>query len=106
MQTRVEGGGGRVGGLNWLVALVPARGERTWTLTATGSSLDALLPADPAPRAIEVVAAFSERQHDELPPWHPVHDPELRPPIVLREDVLVRSAPVRLRRGADGWVPE
>jgi len=96
-------GWGRMGGINGWVDLVPKGQQKTWRLEVHTESLSRLLP-EPAPKRVELVAVFYERQHQGFYPGFPrdlgtnlplVSEGDLRVPRPL---VLVRSPPAELAR--------
>lgn len=95
--------GVRLGGANGMVDLVPAGGRRTWDLTVTARSLERLLPR-PLPGKLEIVVAFSERQHEPVDMLDDRGVEHMSGPA-NRRDLLVRSEMVRLTRRETSWYP-
>lgn len=94
----------KFGGINGMVDLVPAGGERTWDLVVTARSLEPLLPR-PLPHKVEVAVAFSERQHE---PVDMLDEDTLSQTVIDhadRQEVLVRSPVVTLIGREGSWYP-
>jgi hypothetical protein len=98
-----SGGYTRMGGANHMVRLLGPGESRTWELRIAESSVREWLGDGGdarRPRAVRVVAAFAERQHEyqsALSRPMPVTRPSPRP-------VLVRSAPATLSWDGENWV--
>ena len=102
--TRELDGTSNEGGTNRLVELVSAKSRQDWQLRVSTKSLNQLLPEDT--HKLEIVAAFSERQHqgyagegqsDSLESWN-LKD--------LPPQILIRSNVVRLIRTGDHWASD
>ena len=92
-------GGVGEGGKNQFIELVPAQSQKSWTVQMTLESLASIVPADAS--EIEIVAVFSERQHEAYAEGGPISIGEVwsseaiknRPP-----QIVVRSNVVHLRK--------
>ena len=96
-------GFGKEGGVKQSVAVAEKGHERLWSLLVNLTSLEAILE-NRQPREIQLVAVFSERQHEgyfessKLRRGDGIAEPE-----VPQTAIVVRSNVVRLKRSADHW---
>ncbi len=100
--SRPWGDFGKFGGTNGLVELVEKGQEYTWDLKVDTKSIDALLPDTPV-RSLQIVACFSERQHQTGFMGLDIHFGTERH---TGPQILVRSNTVCLEKAADGWIPD
>lgn len=94
----------KTGGAKYLTPLASAGDVKTWNITVKAESITALL-GNRGISTLDVVAAFSERQHQPLrhePCPEAVHG-MMHPTTYDRPQLVVRSNPVCLERVGDQW---
>jgi len=96
----------RTGGSNRFIELVSAGSSKEWKIKVDVRSFESL--AGPRVQELSIVAAFSERQHEDS------SDFKLRAPEIANEasgnvlqdpQITIRSNVFRIKRTAQGWQP-
>ncbi|MDK1031372.1 MAG: hypothetical protein QGD94_05150 [Planctomycetia bacterium] len=97
----------KMGGDNKLIMLVKKGAKKTWDLKVSANSIKGLL-GNSKPRTLEVVAAFSERQHEA---YFDGKAAGLWPDLALvtgyqGSQILIRSNVVKLKWADGKWAVE
>ena len=96
----------QIGGANSFIELVSAGSRQEWKINVDVKSIDAI--AGPRVQELCIVAAFSERQHEdgagsEPRPASPREDLDN---VLLEPQITIRSNVYRIERTAQGWQPK